>query len=239
MRNVTRVLGDSDETRVGIFGPDSTALAFFVMWRPFLWLFGRIENFSTRPIALASFVARRKKRGLSGHIEKFSTRRILLASFVARRKKRGVSVHFEKFRAHCEKLFIAADSRNLHFESWSLKVEIWSLKVRSCCEYLKMSHSRNIDANSTRCNHKLHLFQNFGAGASHQTQSDVDAMLMRCWCDVDAMLMRCYVMKNIILRVYQKLKRHKNTCFRRKIARSLRKKHRFGLKTSFWGCIKS
>ena len=192
MRNVTQLVGYSDETRVGIFGPDSTALAFFVMWRPFLWLFGHVENFSTRPIALASFVARRKKRGLSGHIEKFSTCRILLASFVARRKKRGVSVHFEKFRVRCEKLFIAADSRNLHFESWSLKVEIWSLKVRSCCEYLKMSHSRNIDANSTRRNHKLHLFQNFGAGASHQTQSDVDAMLMRCWCDVDAMLTRCW-----------------------------------------------
>ena len=32
-------------------------------------------------------------------------------------------------------------------------------------------------------------------------------------------------MKNIILRVYQKLKSQKNTCFRRKIANSLRKPH--------------
>ena len=52
---------------------------------------------------------------------------------------------------------------------------------------------------------------------------DLDAILMRSWCDLDAILMRCYVMKNIILRVYQKLKSHKNTCFRRKIACSLRK----------------
>ena len=92
MRNVTQFFRDSDETRVGIFGPDSTHLAFFVMWRPFLWLFGHVENFSTRPIALASFVARRKKRGLSGHIEKFSTCRIHLALFVAWQKVRGVSV---------------------------------------------------------------------------------------------------------------------------------------------------
>jgi hypothetical protein len=35
-------------------------------------------------------------------------------------------------------------------------------------------------------------------------------------------------MKNIILKVYQKLKSQKNTCFRRKIASSLRKKHPFG-----------
>ena len=32
-------------------------------------------------------------------------------------------------------------------------------------------------------------------------------------------------MKNIILKVYQKLKSQKNTCFRRKIASSLRKPH--------------
>ena len=64
MRNVTHFFRDSDETRVGIFGADSTALAFFVMWRPFLWLFGHVENFSTRPIALASFVTRRKKNQL-------------------------------------------------------------------------------------------------------------------------------------------------------------------------------
>ena len=38
------------------------------------------------------------------------------------------------------------------------------------------------------------------------------------WCDLDAILMRRYVMKNIILKVYQKLKSHKNTCFRRKIS---------------------
>ena len=62
---------------------------------------------------------------------------------------------------------------------------------------------------------------------------------MRSWCDLDAILMRCYIMKNIILKVYQKLKSHKNTCFRRKISRSLRKKHRFEWKTSFRRCIKS
>ena len=97
MRNVTQLVGYSDETRVGIFGADPTALAFFVMWRPFHWLFGHVENFSTRPIALASFVTRRKKRGLSGHIEKFLTQRIHLALFVAWQKVRGVSVHFENF----------------------------------------------------------------------------------------------------------------------------------------------
>ena len=45
-------------------------------------------------------------------------------------------------------------------------------------------------------------------------------------------------MKNIILKVYQKLKSQKNTCFQSKISRSLEKKHPFEFKASFWryGC---
>ena len=230
MRNVTQFFRDSDETRVGIFGPDSTHLAFFVMWRPFLWLFGHVENFSTRPIALASFVARRKKRGLSGHIEKFSTCRIHLALFVAWQKVRGVSVAVRPVN-HC-----TLARRHRYQPSAKTPVP----KTR---ETLDARHKRSHPISALLlCNTDIRARCDLDA-ILMRSWCDLDAILMRSWCDLDAILMRSWcdldAMKNIILRVYQKLKSHKNTCFRRKIACSLRKKHPFGWKTSFWRCIRS
>ena len=166
MRNVTQFFRDSDETRVGIFGPDSTHLAFFVMWRPFLWLFGHVENFSTRPIALASFVARRKKRGLSGHIEKFSTCRIHLALFVAWQKVRGVSVAVRPVN-HC-----TLARRHRYQPSAKTPVP----KTR---ETLDARHKRSHPISALLlCNTDI------------RARCDLDAILMRSWCDLDAILMR-------------------------------------------------
>ena len=163
MRNVTQVSGYSDETRVGIFGADPTALAFFVMWRPFLWLFGHVENFSTRPIALASFVTRRKKRGLSGHIEKFSTHRKHLASFVTRRKKRGVLA-----------VQIINDRHNL-LDQLANQARPVATQVGHRPVLPRKTKENTVYANH-RNNKSFVLLC-----ASHQTQSDADdAMLMRC-----------------------------------------------------------
>ena len=103
----------------------------------------------------------------------------------------------------------------------------------TACQKLDASLMRSwCDLDATLCDEKHH-----SEGVSEAKKSQ-KYMFSTQNCFVSSKK-ASFWMKTIILRVYQKLTSSKNTSFRRKFSRSLRKKHPFGWKISFWGCIKS